>query len=170
MRLREQLLKEHSKATCDKIVQWINHDQQRFDELFELFVSNEYRVVQHAAWPLSYAVIRHPSLIKKHFSRLFANLAQAGIPAAVKRNTLRLLQDIDAPKKYHGRLMDTCFTYISSPGETAAVKAFSITVLEKLSKQYPAIIPEIKLLVAENYDRETPAFKSRANRFLKNTQ
>jgi len=63
--------------------------------------------------------------------------------------------------------MDTCFKYISIPGEAAAVKAFSLTVLEKLSKSYPAIIPEIKLLIEENYDRETAAFKSRAKKFLK---
>jgi hypothetical protein len=148
-------------------VRWIGHDQQRLDELFNLFVSDEYRVVQHAAWPLSYAVIAHPPLIKKHFSKLIANLSRPGIHDAVKRNTMRLLQDITIPKKYHGRLMDTCFKYISIPGEAAAVKAFSLTVLEKLANTYPEIIPEIKLLIEENYERETAAFKVRAKKFLK---
>jgi hypothetical protein len=167
MKLREQLLKEHSRANCDKIVKWIGEDQHRFDELFHLFLSDEYRVVQHAAWPLSYAVIGHPQLIKKHFTRLLVNLDKPDIHDAVKRNTMRLLQDIDIPGKYHGRLMDTCFKYISIPGEAVAVKAFSLTVLEKLSKSYPEIIPEIKLLIEENYERETAAFKSRAKKFLK---
>ncbi len=167
MNLRTQLLKEHSRANCDTIVAWISNNQQRFDELFELFLSDEYRLVQHAAWPLSYAVIAHPALIKKHFSRLIKNLSRAGIHDAVKRNTMRLLQDIEIPKKFHGAIMDTCFRYISVPGEAAAVKAFSLTVLEKLSGIYPEIIPEIKLLIEENYDRETPAFKVRARKFLK---
>jgi hypothetical protein len=167
MKLREQLLKEHSRANCDKIVHWVGDQQPRFDELFKLFVSDEYRVVQHAAWPLSYCVIQHPQLIKKHFTKLISNLSKPGIHDAVKRNTLRLLQEIDIPKKYHGALMNACFKYISVPGEAAAIKAFSLTVLENLSKQYPEIIPEIKLLIAENYERETAAFRSRANRFLK---
>jgi hypothetical protein len=169
MKLREQLLKEHSKANCDTIVKWIGRDQQRFDELFRLFVSDEYRVVQHAAWPLSYVVIQYPQLITKHFTRLISNLNKPNLHDAVKRNSLRLLQHIDIPKKYHGRLMDACFKYISTPGEAVAIKAFSLTVLEKLSKQYPGIIPEIKLLIEENYERETAAFKTRANKFLKSS-
>ncbi|MEP6728496.1 MAG: hypothetical protein ABJC98_21910 [Bacteroidota bacterium] len=167
MVLRDQLLKEHSKSNCNKIVKWIGGNQQRFDELFKLFLSDEYRVVQHAAWPLSYAVIDHPQLIKKHFNKLITNLDKPGIHNAVKRNTMRFLQDIDIPGKYHGRLMDTCFRYISVPGEAIAVKAFSLSVLEKLSRVYQEIIPEIKLLIEENYDRETPAFRSRAKKFLK---
>lgn len=167
MKLREQLLKEHSRVNCDKIVAWIGNDQQRFDELFALFLSDEYRVVQHAAWPLSYAVIQHPQLIKTHFTKLVANLRKPGIHSAVKRNTMRLLQDIDIPARLHGRIMDACFNYIVDPAEAIAVKAFSLTVLEKLSRQYPDIIPEIKLLITENYERETPAFRVRAKRFLK---
>ncbi len=167
MVLRDQLLKEHSKSNCNKIVKWIGGNQQRFDELFKLFLSDEYRVVQHAAWPLSCAVIDHPQLIKKHFNKLITNLDKPGIHNAVKRNTMRFLQDIDIPGKYHGRLMDTCFRYISVPGEAIAVKAFSLSVLEKLSRVYQEIIPEIKLLIEENYDRETPAFRSRAKKFLK---
>lgn len=167
MDLRAQLLKEHSRANCDTIVTWIGSKQQRFDELFSLFLSDEYRVVQHAAWPLSYSVIDHPDLIKKHFNRLIKNLAKPGIHDAVKRNTMRLLQDIDIPKKYHGVIMDTCFRYIGEPGEAVAVKAFSLTVLEKLSGIYPEIVPEIKLLIEENYERETAAFRSRAKKFLK---
>ena len=166
MKLREQLLKEHSRANCDKIVAWIGDSQERFNELFELFLSDEYRLVQHAAWPLSYAVINHPQLIKKHFPRLVGNLAKPGIHSAVKRNTMRLLQDIEIPVKQHGRIMDACFTYIADPTEPVAVKAFSLTVLEKLSRVYPDIIPEIKLLIEENYERETPAFRVRAKKFL----
>ena len=98
MHLRNQLLKENSKANCDKIVKWICHDQQRFDELLQLFFSNEYRLVQLAAWPLRYAAIAHPPLVKKHFEQLIIKLSKPGIHTAVKRNTLRLLQEIAIPK------------------------------------------------------------------------
>ena len=62
--------------------------------------------------------------------------------------------------------MDACFRYISVPGEAIAVKAFAFRVLENLSEIYPEIVPEIKLLIEENYKRETPAFKTRARIFL----
>ncbi len=164
--IRDLLLAEHSKAQCNRIVKYVGTNQQRFDELFQLFLSDEYRVVQRAAWPVSYAVIAHPALIQKHFTRLVKNLEKPGIHTAVKRNSIRLLQEIPVPKRYHGKLMDICFSYIATPAEAIAVKAFSLTVLQNLSDQYPEIIPEIKLLIEENYDRETPAFKSRAKQFL----
>lgn len=167
MMLRQEILKEHSKTQCQKIVQWVGNSQERFDELFHLFLADEYRVVQRAAWPMSYCVIAHPALIRKNFSRLLKNLNKPDLHDAVKRNTMRLLQDIDIPKKFQGKVMNTCFRYIASPHEAVAIKAFSLTVLNNLSKCYPEILPEIKLLIEERWDYETAAFRSRAKKILK---
>ena len=59
MKLRETILKDHSKATCLRIVKWVGNDQKRFDELFNLFLNDEYRVVQRAAWPMTYLSLIH---------------------------------------------------------------------------------------------------------------
>ncbi|MEO5995692.1 MAG: hypothetical protein ABIN89_03220 [Chitinophagaceae bacterium] len=167
MKLRDEILKEHSREQTGKIVQWAANNQDRFDELFELFIKDEYRVVQRASWPLSYCVLQNPGLIKKHFGRLIKNLDQPNLHNAVKRNTIRLLQAVTIPEKYQGSVMNTCFNYISSPDEAVAVKAFSLTVLDNLSKSYPEILPEIKLLIEERWNYETAAFKSRAKKILK---
>ena len=167
MHLRSTILAEHSKANCNKIVSWVGSSQQRFDELFYLFLNSEYRVNQRAAWPLSYCVIDHPQLITKHFSKLVKNLHKAGIHDSVKRNTLRLLQHIEIPKKFHGEIMDICFRYLSSRDEPVAIKAFSLTILHNLSRQYPVIRNEIKLIIEERWEHETAAFHSRAKKFLK---
>jgi hypothetical protein len=168
--LREQILKEHSKAQCTVIVNWVGVSQQRFDELFNLFLSDEYRVVQRAAWPVSYCVIANPHFITPHWASLIKNLQKTNLHNAVKRNSIRLLQDISIPKKYQGQIMDICFSYVESPTEAVAVKAFSLTVLSNLAKQYPEIIAEIKLLIEEQLDRQTAAFKSRAKMFLKEVE
>ncbi|MEO5890473.1 MAG: hypothetical protein ABIQ31_09485 [Ferruginibacter sp.] len=165
--LREDILKEHSKAQCDRIVAWIGADQKRFDELFHLFLNDEYRVIQRASWPLSYCISAHPEFIKKRFPDLINNLNKPGIHNAVKRNTIRILQEINIPKKYQGEVMNICFQYVESPTEAVAVKAFALTVLGKLAKLYPDILPEIKLLIEEQLPHQTPAFKSRAKRLLK---
>jgi hypothetical protein len=167
MKLRETILNEHSKANCLKIVKWVGRNQEKFDQLFSLFLGNEYRVVQRAAWPVSYCVQMYPVLIKKHFSRLLKNLEKPGLHDAVKRNTIRLLQYVAVPVKFHGQLMNICFQYISSPGEAAAVKAFSLTVLQNLTRQYPEIRNEIKLVIDERWNYETPAFKVRARKLIK---
>ena len=164
MNLREEILKEHSKAQCDKIVRWIDNSQKRFDELFALFLNDEYRITQRAAWPLSYSVIAHPEFIKKNFSRLINNLKRSVLHNSIKRNSIRLLQYVDIPEEFHGEIMEICFRYVESPTEAVAIKAFSLTVLRNLSKQYPEILPEIKLLIEEQWSHQTAAFKSRAKK------
>lgn len=164
MNLREEILLEHSKAQCSKIVAWVGGSQKRFDQLIHLFFTDEYRVVQRAAWPVSYCVADHPQLIQKHFKTLVRTLEQPAVPGAVKRNSMRLLQHVTIPSSFQGSIMDLCFRYISDPQEAAAVKAFSLTVLGNLSKLYPEILPEIKVIVEERWDTETPAFRSRAKR------
>ncbi len=165
MKLREQILQEHSKANCITIVEWVGHSRQRFDELFALFLNDEYRVTQRAAWPVSYCVEAHPDFMKKNFGKLVKHLRQPGLHDAVKRNSIRLLQYAEIPAKYQGQVMDICFGYLASPTEAVAVKAFSLTVLGRLAKLYPEIVPEIILRIEDQLPHQTAAFKSRAKAF-----
>jgi hypothetical protein len=163
--IKEALLAEHSKAQCSKIVNYIGNNQQRFDELFSLFISDEYRLVQRAAWPVSYCVIAHPNLITKHWKTLISNLNKPNIHEAVKRNTLRFLQEVAIPKKYQGQLMDYCFTYVNTPTEPIAVKCFGLSVLHNLSKIYPDIKPELKTTIENMLPYASAGIKSRPVKF-----
>ena len=63
--------------------------------------------------------------------------------------------------------MNLCFEYIASTDEPVAVKAFSLTVLQNLSKKYPEIRQELKTIIEDRWDYESAAFKSRAKKLLK---
>jgi hypothetical protein len=63
--------------------------------------------------------------------------------------------------------MELCFQYLASPSVAVAIKAFSLTVLNNLSKKYPEIISEIKLLIEEQLPHQSAAFKSRAKVFMR---
>ena len=167
MNLRNQILKEHTKQNCEKIIRWVGNDAARFTELFNLFLNDEYRVTQRAAWPLSYCAINHPELMRNNFEKLLSNLKKDDLHNSIKRNTVRLLQAIDIPEKHEGAIMEICFRYVESPTEAVAVKAFSLTILGKLAKKYPEIIPEIKILIEDQFTDQTAGFKSRAKKLLK---
>ena len=152
MNLREEILKEHSKAQCNKIVEWVGADQKRFDILFHLFLNDEYQVTQRAAWPLSYCVSAHPHFINKKFADLINNLSRPDIHHAVKRNTLRILQDIDIPDKYQGKVMNVCFNYLASPNEPVArvtLPAAATVVLSVESSVclVTSVVPLVSLVV-----------------------
>jgi hypothetical protein len=167
MDLHQLLRSEHSKKQTDRIVRYIGDDKARFAVLMELFFKGEYRITQRAAWPLSYCVRAHPALIDPYFKPLLDNLARKDIHVAVIRNTVRLLQDVDIPKRYHGRVMSTCFDFIQSAETPIAVKAFSLTILANFSSQYPEIRAELQLIIEDQWEHATAAFRSRAKKILK---
>ncbi|HMR92654.1 MAG TPA: hypothetical protein PKC69_10075 [Chitinophagaceae bacterium] len=171
MDLRQQLLQEHSKENTRHIIRWIGASQQRLDQLVQLLLKDsDYKVIQRAAWPLSYVAQEQPGLIKKHLPALIKNLEQEKLHDAVKRNTLRLLQYLHIPARQKGMLMDRCFRYITSPAEKAAIKAFSLSILENMLDDYPEIGRELYVIINEQWSRETPAFRSRAKKVLKKIQ
>lgn len=170
MNIREALLEEHSKTQCLMIVAYVGYDKRKFAELMEIFLSNEYRVTQRAGWPLSCVAQGYPELINPYLGQLINMLKAPGSHPAVVRNITRIFSRISIPKKYHGKIMSACFEFITTPGEPAAVKAFSLATLEKFMEDYPEIGSELKLIIEEHWDHETPAFKSRAKRILKRLQ
>jgi hypothetical protein len=133
MNLVKALLKEHSKAQCNRIVEYIGTNEVRFEELVELFLSGPYRVTQRAAWPLSYCAEHHPELIKPHLKKLIHNLNRPGLHDAVKRNTIRFLQFISIPKSLQGVTAQVCFNLLQNPTEAIAVRVFSMTVLSNIN-------------------------------------
>lgn len=167
MELQKLLLAEHSKRQTDRIVAYVGSDKQRFRNLIELFFHGEYRITQRAAWPLSYCVRNHPELIAPYYRRLLDNLSRKDIHVAVIRNTVRLLQDVSIPKRWHGRVMSVCFDFVADPETPIAVKAFALTILSNLSKAYPEIRMELKLIIEEQWEHATPAFRTRARKALK---
>jgi hypothetical protein len=168
MNLRNAILEKHSKAQKDKIVKWVGNNQERFDQLFKLFIHDKDEIItQRAGWPLSYIVEAHPALIQKHFRSLLRNLEKQGLHNAIKRNSIRLLQDLAIPERFQGEIMNICFAYITDPQEKPAIKTFSLTVLHKLARQYPEIKNELKVIIESQWDNESTAFKSRARKILK---
>jgi len=167
MDIQQLLEAEHSKKQTDRIVKYIGNNKERFAELMRIFLKGEYRITQRAAWPLSYCVQLYPGLIQPYFKSLLDNLEKKNLHGAIIRNTVRLLQEVDIPKKFQGRVMNLCFDWVQSPETAIAVKAFALTVLENLSIAYPDILPELKLIIEEQWDQATPAFRVRATKVLK---
>jgi hypothetical protein len=167
MNLREAVLTKYSRENCAAIVNWVGDSQQRFDQLFALYLDKDGHVSRMASWPLSYCVENYPALFNKKYTLLLGHLYKSGLHDSIKRNAVRLLQFVAVPEQYQGEVMNICFQYLEDPAVTVGVKAFSLTVLSNLAKQYPEIIPEVKILIEDQLPRQTAAFHVRAKAFLK---
>jgi hypothetical protein len=164
--LREEILKEHSKAHAQAIANYACESKKNFKELMNCFLDDEYRLAQRAAWSVSWAAMKKPEMIYPHIKDLVSVLYKKNVHDAVIRNSVRVLQEIEIPEKYHGEVMNACFQFLEKPSTAVAIKAFSLTTLFNLSKKYPEIKPELKLIINDSLEHETAAFKARAKKIL----
>jgi hypothetical protein len=168
MNLKEQILKEHSKANSLRIVAWVGSNPARFKELLHLFLHDEYRVVQRAAWAISTIAETHPDLIAPHLGAMINRMEDRGLPSAVSRNVLRILQTAPLPEELHGPLMNSCFRLLEDPKEPIAIRVFAMTVLGRLAKVYPELKVELRAIITNALEQEPSAgFKSRSAKVLK---
>jgi hypothetical protein len=166
MNLRDEIIAEHSKLQTAKIVDWVGDDPVRFAELMRLFLGDVYRITQRAGWPLSDAVKRHPELIRPYFAQLLKQLERDDVHVAVRRNVVRLLQFVEIPKRYEGRVFDACYGLLDDPNEPVAVRCFSMSVAANIAKCSPELLDELRLVATKYPQLTTPGFRSRMRRVL----
>jgi|SRR5690242_323199 len=168
MNIKEELLKEkiQTKTKALAIAEFACSSPKNFKELMKYFLAKEYRLAQRAAWSVSWATRKKPELIKPYIKDLVVQLGRTDVHRAVIRNSVRILEAIEIPQELHGDVMNACFTFIGKPATPVAIKAFSLTTLFNLSKLYPAIKNELKLIIESNLENETAAFKSRGKKIL----
>ncbi len=166
MDIRHALMAGHSKQQTMAIVEFIGDDAQRFAELMKLFFAGEYRLTQCAAWPMSCCAEQQPQLILPYLPKLLDCLKRNDQHDAVKRNVLRLLQYIEIPRRFAGKVYAHCVDFIDDPEEPIAVRAFAMTVATRIAKSEPDLMNELRLIVSKHLPHSTAAFRVRAREIL----
>ena len=164
--LREALLEVHSREQATKIADYVDEDPERFAELMRCTLGPVYRLSQRAAWPVSYCIERHPELIKPYWGKLAQQLEREDAHVAVRRNVARLLQFVDIPRRYQGRIFDACYNLLADPNETVAVRVFSMTVAARIAKNEPELMEELQMIATKYPQASTAGFRARARRVL----
>ena len=165
MNIEELLIKEHSKECVVRIRDYIGDDEERFAELMKIFFGDSHRMTQRAAWVLNYCADANPKLVEPYLEKLVLNLRN-DVHDAVKRNTVRLLQNYPIPTELEGELADSCFEFLSTHETAVAIKVFSMTILSKIVKKYPELQDELRVLIEDQMPYGTAGFKSRGKKVL----
>jgi hypothetical protein len=167
MNLESEILGECSKRQCIRIATWIGTDTKRFKELMDLFLRGEYRITQRAAWIIKHCADEHAELVIPYVDRMIDRMVEANVHDAVKRNVVRILQDIEIPRRLAGKVATVCFEWLASAKEPVAVKVFSMSVLANIAKQEPDLKNEIRILIDQQMPMGSAGFKSRGKKVLR---
>lgn len=169
MNLKKLIDAEHSKTQCLKVVKYVGTNPAKFKELIEVFLEGPYRTTQRASWPLTVCVEKHPELVTSHFSVLSAMLTRPNQHDAVRRSIMRLFQFVSIPKKYHGKLLNIGFNFLTSRKEPVAVKVFAMVVLHNIIKSTgsPELAKELKIILEDEFPLASAGYRSRASKILR---
>ena len=166
MNIREALAAEHSKRQTARIVKYVGHDSVRFKELMDVFLSNEYRPVQRAAWSVNCCGERHPELVTPYFSKLMRILDRDDVHTGAHRNILRMFQFVEIPKRWGGKLYDTCTRFLDDADRPVGVRVFALTIAAKIADGEPSLMSELRAIAEKQIPHTTVALRSRAKRVL----
>ena len=86
---------------------------------------------------------------------------------AVKRNTIRTLQDIYIPDHLLGEATDILFNIMMDRNEPIANKVFTMTTLYNICKREPDLANELKIIIEDQMPYGSAGFKSRGLKTLK---
>lgn len=167
MDLRTEILLEHSKLQTEHIAAWVGGDKKRLAKLMDIFLNDEPELTRRIGWILCYVNDTHPDLIHPYLGKMISKMSEPQMHVAVKRHVVRMLQTQRIPKALQGEVITTCFNFLADPQEAVAVRCFSMTVLDNLSKEYPEIRHELVTVIKDQLEQETTAgFRSRAKKIL----
>lgn len=161
MNLEAELEREHSRQQADHLAAWIGGSARRFEELFHLFQNGRPLIRQRAGWAVSVVCETHPSLAVPHLTALLALGGKEGEHEAVARNIFKILGTIPLPEEHHGEIYDLALTKVTDPKVPAAVTAYAITVLRRMTDLYPVLREEVRLSLASLLPAAGAAVRSR---------
>jgi hypothetical protein len=119
-------------------------------------------------WVLGHVSDLDNDVVIPYYDKLILNLKNKELHNGVIRNTLRLFQKFEVPKKHETFLLDKCYEYITNPQEAIAVRSFAMTVVFNISKPYAELLNELKLVLTEiKKQDEGPGIKSKVTNTLK---
>lgn len=165
MDLKKALLADRTKEYYETLAKQIGYDKILLGKLVELVNSDDALISNRAAWVISKCADQNITLLKPHISNLILALRNAKSDG-VKRNTLRVLQDMNIPSKHHGILVDKCFQIMESKKEAIAIKVFAMTVLSNVCNDIPELKNELRILIEDQLPYGSAGFRSRANKIL----
>lgn len=165
MNIKAALEREHSKTLTLAIVDYVGSDESKFAELMECFLSKNKRLCQRSAWPLGMITDHKLWLLKPYYSELIQALKNP-THDAVLRNIFRAFAMNTIPEEIEGELYEEAWKHVSNPKCATAIRAHSVSVLEKVSYKYPELKEELIPMLREIADHGTIGFKNRAKKII----
>lgn len=165
MDIIEFLKIDSSRLNADMVVDKIEEDPDRFEEVLKLALKDDPPLSMRASRALWLFVKKHPYYLKPYIAELIRSLHSLK-SEGVRRNIINMLSIPDIPDKYLGELFDICLNILESQEESIANRANSMTVLYNISKKEPGLKPELIAILQAQIPAGSGAIEARVRILL----
>lgn len=163
----EKLQLSQTAATTKALAEFVGDDPERLAALVRIFLKEHYRLAQRAAGVMVAIAIKRPNVFDPHLGKLIGASIKEDAPPVIRRNVVRLLQEIDVPKRLRATAFSHCVELVDDPAAETAVRAFAMTAAARIGRTEPALFNELVLVVEKNLPYETsPSYRRRAAKII----
>lgn len=160
-------LVDSSRMIADILTADIQNDQERFDEMLQLALKEEYPVSMRAARIIELCSFKHKHLIIPHLVKLVDSIEKSKIDG-VKRSFLKILAvlPISLNEELQSRLIELSFSFLEDEKEAIAIRAFAIDYLTKMIRTYPELQNEMIYILEEMTRNSSTGLKTKCKKTL----
>lgn len=164
--MKELLAKKASRANSYKVVSLVGNSPKLYKNLIEIIIDYECPYSEKAAWAMNHCFEENMGFFEDYFSEFTEILKDETYSDSVKRNIVRIFQFIEIPEEFHATIIDSCFQMVIKKDTAIALKAFSLGVLDKMTKRYPELQNELKSCLEDIIPNASSGLKNRAQKIL----
>ncbi len=129
----------------------------------------EYPIALRFSWMLGGMCEIEPEIVAPIVPYLFRQRQDIEIPH-FNRSLAKFFYHCGIPDELEGEATDALFKWLGDPASNVSTKRIALLALVKLSKKYPELVSELKLMIEELDGKCTPAFDKLAGKMLERLQ
>ncbi|WP_434035618.1 adenylosuccinate lyase [Formosa sp. 4Alg 33] len=170
---------DHSREKRVQYTQLILDNPSLIDNLLDILFMVDDRLSCRAGWVLEFACKKNLILVFPYIDKFTSKIHLVHLDSAVRpvakiceylaekiniseNSTLNFLFS----KQHKERIISVCFDYMIT-NEKVATKAYAMSTLYALGKEFPWIHPELAVILERDYLSQSAAYKARARKILK---
>jgi hypothetical protein len=166
MNFKQELLKEHTYENAERIAMYISKQPLSFNEIMKIYFEADSTVTQRATSVIIILTIFEPQIVGPYIEKMILELQNKNTKDTVKRNTVRILADFPIPQKMEGIITEICFNYLNNKSEAIAIRVFSMTILENMTKIHPELKDELIAAIEMGMEFGSAGYRSRGSKTL----
>ena len=142
-------------------------DAALFNELFLSIKNEDERIAYNASWAAGHLLQKYNNYNLDNYLPILIVTASNTSKGGLKRNIFKIIQHVRIPIDYQYDCADLAMNSLLNPKEDIAVRAFALSILEKLIPSIPELIEEVFFIIEKEKSFATQAFLVRSIRFEK---